>query len=107
MTARRSAELVTPGRLIAWGIAVALGAAFGAGVSAALGALAGWVLGWIVVFGLIVGLLAATGHLATVMRLLGNPTRAVSSAPGELPPDLPFAVWLVLFSLGTVVGAML
>ncbi len=76
-------------------------------MSAALGALAGWVLGWIVVFGLIVGLLAATGHLVTVMRLLGNPTRAVSSAPGELPPDLPFGIWLVLLSLATVVGANL
>jgi uncharacterized protein (DUF58 family) len=107
MTRRGRPPLITRGRLIAWGVAVALGVAFGAAASSVLGAFTGQVLGAVVIFAALVGLLAVTGHLVTVMRLLGNPTRAVASAPGELPADVPFGVWLLLFSLATIVGTLL
>jgi hypothetical protein len=107
MAPRSRRPLITRGRLIAWAVAVALGLALGLAGAAVLGAYAGQVLGAVVIFAGLIGLLATTGHLVTVMRMLGNPTRAVSSAPGELPADVPFGVWLLLFALATVVGALL
>lgn len=100
--------LITRSRAIAWVVSLALGVALvtllrlffpddtGSGsilVMAVLG-----------LFGTLLGVLIATGVVVTVMRLLGNPTRAVSSAPGELPADFTTGICVALFSLPSLIA---
>jgi hypothetical protein len=99
--------LVTRGRIVAWAVSLALGLAWVAllglvpddGESVAMLLIA--VVG---LFGVALGVLIAAGFVVTVMRLLGNPTRAVSSAPGELPADFAFGISVVLFSLPSLLA---
>ena len=56
-------------------------------------------LGVIGIFGFLFGVLMATGLLVRVLRMLGNPTRAVSSSPAELPADVVSGVCVMLLAL--------
>ena len=102
MSPRRT-RLLTRGHAIAWAVSLALGV----GWAMVLGSLpedgesiAALVIG---ITGLL-GVLIATGLLVRVFRLLGNPTRAVSSSPEELPPDLAFGMCVILFSLPSLIA---
>jgi len=95
-------RLLTRARVIAWAIALALGIAWAfllghvTGDLQPIGRLLVVIGG---IFGTLVGVLIATGMLVRVMRPLGNPTRAMSTSPGELGPDLVFGVLVILFFL--------
>jgi hypothetical protein len=98
---------VTRGRAIAWVVSLALGV----GWAVLLGLLPGddesvaaLLIGITGLLGLPLGVLIATGLLVRVFRMLGNPTRAVSTSPGELPADLGFGVCVILFSLPSLIA---
>jgi hypothetical protein len=95
-------RVFTRGRVVAWVVSLALGIGWAMllrSTDGDLRAVAVLLLAVGGLFGTLFGVLAATGLLVRVMRLLGNPTRAVSSSPEELPPDLTFGVCLILFFL--------
>jgi hypothetical protein len=93
-------RVFTRARVVAWAIALALGIAWALLLAHATGDLepiGGLLLTIGGIFGTLVGVLIATGLLVRVMRPLGNPTRAMSTSPGELAPDLAFGVCVILF----------
>jgi hypothetical protein len=97
---RTRKRIFTRAHGVAWLISLALGV----GWVVLLGALPDdldsvvmLLLGLVGIFGFLFGLLMATGLLVRVFRMLGNPTRAVSSSPAELPADVVSGVWVMLF----------
>ena len=92
---------------MAWVVSLALGV----GWAAVLGlvpedgeSVAALLIGITGLLGVPLGVLIATGLLVRVFRLLGNPTRAVSTSPGELPPDLAFGMCVILFSQPSLIA---
>ena len=101
MSPRRT-RLLTRRHAITWAVALSLGigwVALLAALPSDLDPVVTLLLGVIGVFGFAFGTLMATGLLVRVLRMLGNPTRAVSSSPAELPADVVSGVCVMLFTL--------
>jgi len=95
-------RLLTRGHVIAWAVSLALGigwVALLAALPSDLDSVVALLLGVIGIFGFVLGVLITTGLLVRVFRMLGNPTRAVSSSPAELPADVVSGVCVMLFAL--------
>ena len=100
-------RLLTRGHAVAWAVALALGIGWIvllAALPSDLDPVVALLLGVIGIFGFVLGLLMATGLLVRVFRMLGNPTRAVSSAPAELPADVVSGVCVMLFTLPSLLA---
>jgi len=95
-------RLHTRGHVITWAVSLVIGigwVALLAALPSDLDPIVALLLGVIGIFGFVFGVLMATGLLVRVLRMLGNPTRAVSSSPAELPADVVSGVCVMLFTL--------
>jgi hypothetical protein len=102
MTSLQRKQLLSGGHLLAWVAALALGIGWVLLLRALRGDLApmtALIIALTGIFGFGLGLLIATGWLVRVMRLLGNPTRAMSSRVDELPAARAFGIFVMLFCL--------
>lgn len=94
--------MFTRGRAIAWLVSLGLGIGWVLALralSSDLDPVVALFLAIVGLFGFGFGFLMATGLLVRVLRMLGNPTRAVSSSPAELPADVASGVCVMLFAL--------
>ena len=101
MSPQRRSPL-TRGHVIAWVVSLAVGIGWVvllAALPSDLDPIMTLLLGVIGIFGFVFGVLMATGLLVRVLRMLGNPTRAVSSSPAELPAHVVSGVCVMLFTL--------
>ena len=95
-------RLLTRGHVIAWVVSLAVGIGWVvllAALPSDLDPIVALLLGVLGIFGFLFGVLMASGLLVRVLRMLGNPTRAVSSSPAELPADVVSGVCVMLFAL--------